>query len=165
MAKTTNFLSIALLVSVLAVSPVFAAGEPAANQPANPPANQAPAPAPVPAQPAEQAQAPVQEPAAGQAPVQAQDNAAPVVKGAALFAAVDYLNPFEYGKTTQGNYPTVAKTAKYLAVLGLVASNSTVLAAFSALIGAVQSACGAADEDADQSDDSEPTRLTIGRQA
>ena len=207
MAKTTNFLSIALLVSVLAVRPMFAHGAaaeaaPAAAHPhetvahkleekvehilhphapaaaaaaeAAPAAAAAAAPAaaaaaaPAAAAAAAPAAAAAAAPAAAAAaaePNAAPAAVAPTLKGASVFAAIDHLNPFEYGKTAQANNPTISAAAKYLTVIGLVASNSGVHSVIGSIVSAVQNACGVADADQSEDDSTKEPRLTIGRRS
>ena len=79
---------------------------------------------------------------------------------------VDYANPFAYGtETVQTNHPTISATAKYLTVIGLVASNSGVHSVVGSIVSAIQNACGVSDAEQSEDDSTKEPRLTIGRRA
>lgn len=155
MAKVTNFLSIALLVSVLAVSPVFAMeGE------------DVPAVAPAPAQ---------QQQPQDQAPAGEPDQVAPAPSTSFCekvanvtnwtLDKVDCANPFAYRvETTQANNPTLTRLAKTVTVVALVVTNPAVQGAVNSLVNAITNAVGLGEDDSDE-DATEPARLVIGRKA
>lgn len=135
MAKVTNFLSIALLVSLFAVVPAFGmnAGTDAA--------------APVDAQP--------------KLCTRVCTKVAEITNS--TLNVVDYANPFSYGVKLQETHATKARVLKYAAVIALVATNPTVQGALNSFVSTVQNALGLAEDEADEA--VEPTRLVIGRKA
>lgn len=164
MAKVTNFLSIALLVSVFAVVPAFGMEAGAAAAPAAP-AAAAPAAAAGEAAAPEAAAAPAAAvaPAAAAAAPAAQSFSEKVASKTnwALDNVVDWANPFAYGADVQANHATKVRLVKYATVIALVASNPAVQGAFNSLVSTIQSALGTAEDEADEAT-TEPTRLVIG---
>lgn len=152
MAKVTNFLSIALLVSVFAVSPVFAAGFDAADPKL------------------ETVDFALKNEPASLGGGAATSTCTSICTTAAngthkVLNVVDYANPFAYRvATTQASYPATARLLKYLTVMALVVTNPTVQSTFDSLVSTVQGICGMAEDDSDE-DTTEPTRLVIGRKA
>lgn len=164
MAKNTNFLSIALLVSVLAVSPAFATedGDAGTQQQqgntavgnqgnednpgnGNNGGNQQVPPVPV---------------------VQAQTWKDKVASHTnTVLNGVDYVNPLTYAnRYVLGENTTKARFVKYAAVVGLVASHPTVQGGAVSVYSAIANLFGAStEEEADEA--GEPSRLVIGRQA
>ena len=154
MAKVTNFLSIALLVSVLAVSPVFAAGEdvvvPAAPVAAAADAEPAPLGAP-----------------AGDAAAETWACAIANNVDKATNKVLDVATwgcPFAYFKGAQAQHPTIARTLVTTTVVALVVTNPAVQGAVNTVVDSVKAVLGLTEDDSDEHT-TEPTRLVIGRQA
>lgn len=155
MAKVTNFLSIALLVSVFAVTPAFAAcgiattvanGTHKVLNLVGTPVNKL----------EDYFSAPAREaaPARDAVPAVVDANGVETAPAQPAVAAVE---------AAPASVNALYRSAKYAMVIALVVSNPAVQGAVSSVVDAVKNALGMNEDEADET--VEPTRLVIGRQA